>query len=294
MRNPNAWRQKQSAERIRAQAESDRRAAAMRRAAQEQAWAEAEAFYEDEYEYEYDDDSDYEYYSGGCGPSFGGGRFGGGFGGFDSYDPEEILLVELLRRRENFEAAARRNAEERARKSVIEDINKQCIERLEKAAAARQTEGDGIRIVGPEKKRAMAQLWVISLQRDYYSELRKAGLSPSDDSVMDLGWERKKGRQTCLFCAAHVQEYSQMAELLPAGVARRRAKRHPQFTRSISTAPALRQRKGRGTKARAERSLRRLNATPSRKNPTRSSETRTRSKPMEKRQNNHTTPKRRL
>jgi curved DNA-binding protein CbpA len=199
MQDPIVWRQRQSAERIRAQAEADRRVEEMRRQARAQAQARSWAESDSESEFGFYREDDYRHYSSG---------YGSHAREPELSELEEILLAELLRRRENYEAMARRSAAERAKKAAIEDINKRCVERLKKAAEAWQAESDGIRIVDPETKRAMAELWVISLQRDYDSELREANLDPSDNSVMDLGWERKKGRQTCLFCAAHVQEYS--------------------------------------------------------------------------------------
>ncbi|KAG9189472.1 hypothetical protein G6011_06340 [Alternaria panax] len=189
--DPTTWRRRK--------VEADRQAAEQRRQAQAPSQTQYE-YYDDTGS---DDEYGYQYYY----------RFGGlGHGSRplepNEWDLEEILLAELLRRRENLIAAARRSAEERARKAVVEDINKRCIERLKKAAETQQAKDNGIRIADPERKRAMAQSWFINLQRDYNQELQNAGLRHSSDSVMDLGWEKKKGRQVCLFCDARVQEYS--------------------------------------------------------------------------------------
>ncbi|KAL1796544.1 hypothetical protein ACET3X_005084 [Alternaria dauci] len=176
---------------------------AWRRRKAESARAQAEAY---RYAAEEEESDEEDYYS-----------FFGGFGYdrrprdpalSDLWELQERILAEMRRRSAMYDAAAECFAEERTRKVAIEDINKRCIERQKKAAEAQQAKDDGILIVDSEKKRDMAQSWVLSLQRDYRQELQNAELQLPTDSVMDIGWERKKGRQTCLFCEAHVQEYS--------------------------------------------------------------------------------------
>jgi hypothetical protein len=124
----------------------------------------------------------------------------------------EEWLEERLRQ-QRAEAEARRQYEEevRARRVAMETANQRCIEKLKEAAEAEQAKSDGIRTITPEQKRAMAKTWVQTLQRDYATELKDLGCSQyeiNSTESFDPGWERRKGRQTCHFCDAHVQEYS--------------------------------------------------------------------------------------
>lgn len=198
-KNPRAWREKKLAEKTHADIEAE-----LRKAQQQRNKPRPQPQYEASDD---DDEFGYRYESG-----FGGF---GGYGGFGwRYTPHsreetewEDLLSERLRR--TYDAKAKRSEEERSKIFAFEEPNKRCVERLKQKAKAQQAQDDGIGIVDPDTKRAMAKTWVESLLRDYCQEPKKIGFGHSRGPViMDLGWERKKGRQTCLFCEAKVQEYS--------------------------------------------------------------------------------------
>ncbi|KAH6878062.1 hypothetical protein BKA58DRAFT_465785 [Alternaria rosae] len=177
-KNPRAWREKKLAEKTHADIEAE-----LRKAQQQGNKPRSQP------QYEASDNDDDE------------------FGYRREEQKWEDLLSERLRR--TYDAKAKRSEEERSKVFAFEEPNKRCVERLKQKAKAQQAQGDGIRIVDPDTKRAMAKTWVESLLRDYCQELKKIGFGHSRGPViMDLGWERKKGRQTCLFCEAKVQEYS--------------------------------------------------------------------------------------
>jgi curved DNA-binding protein CbpA len=208
--SPEAWRGKQQ----RAQADARARqqaqaqaAAAQRRQAQEQA----------RYEYYNDSDSDDDYYYYGSSGYSGGysGGYGSGFGFGGSYrntreeDEWDAWLQERLRQqRAETEARWRREAEERALRAAKETANQRCIDKLKAVAEAEQAKGDGIRTIVPEQKRDMAKTWVQSLQVAYAKALDDLGSRQYTTDTIELGWDKKKGRQTCHFCEAHVHEYS--------------------------------------------------------------------------------------
>jgi curved DNA-binding protein CbpA len=204
--SPEAWRGKQQ----RAQADARARqqaqaqaAAAQRRQAQEQA----------RYEYYDDSDSDDDYYYYGSSGNSAGYGYGFGYGG--SYrntreeDEWDAWLQERLRQqRANAQAQRRREEEERALRLARDKACQRCTEKLKAAADAEQAKSDGIRTFTPDQKRDMAKDWVQSLQVAYAKALNDLGSQQYPTDTIKLGWEKRKGRQTCHFCEAHVHEYS--------------------------------------------------------------------------------------
>jgi hypothetical protein len=100
--------------------------------------------------------------------------------------------------------------EELARERKAEEAGKRAIERQKKEAELQHANTDGIRVISPEEKLALAKVWVQGIQRKYAEELglQRLNVAFYSKKVIDLGWEKKKGRHTCHFCDAHVHEYS--------------------------------------------------------------------------------------
>jgi curved DNA-binding protein CbpA len=188
-KNPAAWRKKKAEE---AQ-EQARAAAAQRRQAQSQ------YMHDDS-----DDSSDYQWWP--FGPSSGRAHsrsdWQSEFEQWWAYRKEEQRNYDEYRRREL--------AEELAREKKAEEAGKRAIEQQKKEAELQHANTDGIRGISSAKKLAMAKIWVQGIQRKYAEELELQRLNFAfySKKVIDLGWEKRKGPQTCHFCDAHVHEYS--------------------------------------------------------------------------------------
>ncbi|KAA8617655.1 chaperone protein [Pyrenophora tritici-repentis] len=217
-RDPHDWQQKKHAEMIKQQMESDLKAKADRKANTRRSQPEPRYEYYDDGDSDPEDFWDYGPYSS-YGFPFGGayahssympggyGYSGYGYYGEDSSDEEEDLDGWL---REHIRAQRRWNQsnhfEHEQKNKRRQAINKRCLEKLKEATEQRQAKSDGIRISSMEEKCAMAKDWVESLQRDYAAELHKASVKM--EGTIDVGWEKKKGRQKCTFCNVQVSEFS--------------------------------------------------------------------------------------
>jgi curved DNA-binding protein CbpA len=130
---------------------------------------------------------------------------------------EEFLAQRERARHESYQQQREWEANERAARrekeanlQAAEKANKRAIDRQKEEADAQQAQTDGIRTLTPEQRLAMAKAWVEGLQRKYAEQLKSIGIKnvSSFDEGIDLGWDKKKGRHTCHFCDAVVQEYS--------------------------------------------------------------------------------------
>jgi curved DNA-binding protein CbpA len=171
-----------------------------------------------------DDDANYGYDYGhryGFGSFFG---FASGFGSGpsdewedeseedDMYEYFEHMeqAAERARAREEAQAEIRKQKAEAMRARVGRDAaNKRVIERQVQAAAEDDKKIDGIRIFDPSVGLLKAKQWVEGIQRYLAGEMDAGRMFAFYAcEAIELGWEKKKGRATCHFCDARVQEYS--------------------------------------------------------------------------------------
>jgi len=215
--DPRDWRRKRKAEIIQQQVESDLKAAAERMATGRRHQPQSQR----QYEYYENSDSnleDFWDYAQFYGHSFGNGNYGRsnymrsdyGNSAHDCYgqhasaeDLDEWLNGQIRAQHQRDQSERLENLKQ---KTMRQEVNKRCLEKLKQAAEAQKTKSDSIRVSSVEEKCLMAEDWVKSLQRDYAAELQKEGVKSVEN--VDIGWEKKKGRQQCTFCSVKLSEFS--------------------------------------------------------------------------------------